>query len=170
MNSRTAWWRTVLAVTTILLLPLAAWGQEAAHHPAVRNLDDIEFVATPGFPSCVLGAVQSGDPATGPSVILGTMTAGCIIPWHWHSPSEHVMLVSGEVVMEMRNGEQLVLRPGGFALMPSGHVHQARCAQACTMFVYSDAALDIRYVNAQGREISAEEALAAVQQTTPVSR
>jgi hypothetical protein len=54
--------------------------------------------------------------------------------------------------------------------MPSGHVHRARCTQACKLFVYSDAAFDIRYVDAAGREISAEEALAAALESNRESR
>ncbi|CAN5689526.1 hypothetical protein BH23GEM9_BH23GEM9_14400 [soil metagenome] len=170
MITRHSFWRAMLAVPLMLCLPHLARAQEAAGHPVVRNLEEIEFVAVPGLPTCAPGAVQRGDPSQGPSVILARMETGCTIPWHWHTPNEHLMMVRGEAVMEMRDGQQLSLRPGGFALMPSGHVHQARCIQECTMFVYSDSALDIRYVDAQGTEISAEAALAALRETNPRSR
>src|SRR5262249_7501128 len=34
--------------------------------------------------------------------------------------------------------------------------------QACSIYIYSDVAFDLHYVNAQGNEISADEALKAV--------
>jgi len=42
--------------------------------------------------------------------------------------------------------------------------NQFRCQQACQMYIYSDAAFDIHYVNAQGNEIPAADALKAVGQ------
>jgi quercetin dioxygenase-like cupin family protein len=159
-----------LAASLVAGAPQAVGAQDMTAHPAVRNLEDIQLAPAPGFPGCVRGAVQSGDPATGPSVMLGEMDAGCVIPWHWHTPNEHLMLVKGEAVVEMRSGELLKLRPGGFALMPSGHVHQFRCTEECTLFVHSDTALDIRYVDALGTEIGLEEALALLGETRNGSR
>jgi hypothetical protein len=49
--------------------------------------------------------------------------------------------------------------------MPSRHVHQFRCDQACTLYIYSDVAFDIHYVGGQGKEISPAEALKAVKET-----
>ena len=75
------------------------------------------------------------------------------------------MVVSGIGQMEMKEGKPLTLRAGGFALMASHHVHQFRCEQACQLYIYSDVAFDIHYVNKQGNEISPAEALKAVKET-----
>jgi quercetin dioxygenase-like cupin family protein len=125
----------------------------------------MKFATVPGLPTCAPGSVQSGDPARGPSIILGKLAAGCAIPWHWHTPNEHVMLVSGAGSMELKDGKPLTLRAGGFALMPSRHVHRFRCTASCTLYVYSDAALDIHYVDGQGNEIPPDAALKAVKET-----
>jgi quercetin dioxygenase-like cupin family protein len=104
--------------------------------------------------------VESGDPSKGASVILLKGPAGCRIPWHWHTPTEQIMVVSGSAKVEMRDsGRTSSLGPGGYAMMPSKHVHQFTCTSACAAFVSSDAAFDIHYVDAKGSEIPPEAAL-----------
>jgi hypothetical protein len=50
--------------------------------------------------------------------------------------------------------------------MPSHHIHQFRCSSGpCDLYISSDAAFDIHYVDAQGKEISPDEALKAVKET-----
>jgi quercetin dioxygenase-like cupin family protein len=153
-----------LPLGVLLLLAAPATAQTHAS-AAARNLAEMSFTPVPGLPTCATGAVQAGNPATGPSVIASKMAAGCIVPWHWHSPNEHLMLVSGSARVEMKDGKPFTLQAGGFALLPSKHVHQFRCEQACLLYVYSDAAFDTHYVDAKGTEISAAEALAAVKET-----
>ena len=126
----------------------------------LRKMSENKFEALPGLPTCTTAAVQSGDPSKGPSIISAKGTAGCLIPWHWHTPTEHVMIVSGSAKAEMRGGSSATLGPGGYAMMPSKHVHQFTCTSACTAFVSSDAAFDIHYVDADGKEIPPDTALA----------
>src|SRR5205085_298186 len=94
----------------------------------LRNLAENKFELLRGMPTCVTMAVESGDPTKGASVIVFKGTAGCTIPWHWHTPTEQVMIVSGSAKVEMKaSGKTAVLGPGGFAMMPSKHVHQFTC-------------------------------------------
>jgi quercetin dioxygenase-like cupin family protein len=133
----------------------------AADMRVVLKSSDNKFEPVPGLPQCITGAVQSGDPATGPSVISFKATPGCVVPWHWHTPTEHIMLVSGSARVEMKDGaaKPAVLGPGGYAMLPAKHVHQFTCPTACAGFVYSDAAFDIHYVDESGAEIPPETAL-----------
>ena len=132
----------------------------AAEMGILKKMSENSFGAMTGLPSCTTAAIESGDPATGPSVILAKGSAGCLIPWHWHTPTEHVMIVSGSARIEMKdNGKTAVLGPGGYAEMPSKHVHQFACTSACTLFVSSDAAFDIHYVDGNGSEVPPETAL-----------
>lgn len=127
----------------------------------LRKMSENKFALLPGLPECATLAVQNGDPSKGPSVILLKGAAGCTIPWHWHTPAEQVMIVSGSAKVQMRDtGNAALLSPGGYAMMPSKHVHQFTCASACSAFVSSDAAFDIHYVDAKGSEIAPAEALA----------
>ena len=127
----------------------------------VRKMSENKFAPVPGLPACVKAAVQSGDPSKGASVILFKASAGCRVPWHWHTPTEQVMLVSGSAKFEMKGHEGATLvGPGGFAMMPSKHVHQFRCVSACSGFVSSNVAFDVHYLDAAGKEIPLEAALA----------
>jgi len=132
---------------------------------AGQNVSEMKFGAFPGMPTCSSGAVVSGDPAKGPSIILAKMKPGCAFPWHWHTPSEHLMVVSGAIRLEMKDAAPKTLGAGGFAVMPAHHVHNARCAKACLLYIYSDAAFDMHYVDDQGKEISPDEALKKVKET-----
>jgi quercetin dioxygenase-like cupin family protein len=125
-----------------------------------RKISENKFAPLPGLPGCAILAVESGDPSKGASMILLKGPAGCVIPWHWHTPTEQVMVVSGSAKIEMKDsGQTSSLGPGGYAMMPSKHVHQFTCSSACAAFVSSDAAFDIHYVDAKGSEISPEAAL-----------
>ena len=143
-------------VATFIVLLSTAHAQEMG---VVRKLSENKFGPTPGLPSCIATAVESGDPTKGASVIVFKGKAGCFIPWHWHTPAEHVMIVSGSA-KEMKGGSTAVLGAGGYAMMPAKHVHQFTCTAACVAFVSSNAAFDIHYVDANGKEIPPEAALA----------
>src|SRR6266545_3610946 len=154
--------RKTMLVLLIVSVAAVALGEEG--HPAARNVAQMKFAKFPGFPTCVTGSVQSGDPAKGATVIASKAATGCIVPWHWHTPNEHLMIVSGTARLEPKDGKAVTLRAGGFALMPSHHVHQFRCITACTLYVYSDGAFDIHYVDHEGKEISPDDAMKAVKE------
>src|SRR5437868_7376789 len=119
MSNRRQLWFTILAVSLSPCLSHAVRAQGAAGQPVGRNIGEIKFGPVPGLPTCAPGAVQSGDPRKGPSVIIGKLAAGCSIPWHWHAANEHLMIVSGVAHVESKDGKPLTLRAGGFGLMPS---------------------------------------------------
>jgi quercetin dioxygenase-like cupin family protein len=156
---------SLVSFCLLVVLPASAAAQPSAGAPMGRNVADMTFGPVPGLPTCVSGAVQTGDPAKGPTIVLSRIAAGCIIPWHWHTPSEHLMLASGEARLEMKDAAPFTLKAGGFALMPARHVHQFTCEQACLLYVYSDGAFDMHYVNAQGTEITAADALTMVKES-----
>ena len=164
MSNRSQWSWATLIVALTLCLAGSLRGQGGAGQPAALNMSEMKFVSIPGLPTCSTGSVQSGEPTKGPSIILAKMAAGCSFPWHWHTPNEHLMMVTGAGLVEMKGGKPLTLSAGGFAMMPSHHVHQFSCAGPCTLYVYSDAAFDMHYVDAQGREMSPDAALKAVKE------
>jgi len=146
----------VATAILVLLFVAPAYAQDAG---VVRKMSESKFGPVPGLPACIHAAVQSGDPAKGASIILFKGKAGCTVPWHWHTPVENVMIVSGSAKFEMKNHGATTIGPGGYAMMPSKHVHRFTCSSACTGFVTSDAAFDIHYVDAGGKEIAPEAAL-----------
>jgi quercetin dioxygenase-like cupin family protein len=98
----------------VLSFAVTAQGQNGPHS-AGKNIADMQFVQIPGMPTCSTGSVQDGDPTKGPSIILGKLDAGCLFPWHWHTPNENLMIVTGEARAEMKDGKSVTLRAGGFA-------------------------------------------------------
>ena len=151
----------LLTAVCILFVSLSASAQEMTS--SGRNAAEMKFTTIPGLPTCAVGSVQSGNPMNAASIIYAKAPTGCSIPWHWHTP-EHVMVVTGVARLDMKDAKSLVLRSGGFAMLPSKHVHQFRCQTACSIYIYSDFAFDILYVNAKGDEISPADALKAVKE------
>jgi quercetin dioxygenase-like cupin family protein len=153
----------MLCVAGLLLMVSAAQAQEMSAQPGT-NMSAMKFVNIPPLPTCARAAVVSGDPTKGPSIILAKAMTGCVIPWHWHTPNEHVMIVSGSATLQMKDAKPVSLQAGAFALMPSHHVHQFRCLRTCALYIYSDTAFDIHYVDKQGNEISPADATKAVRE------
>ena len=148
---------TVVVLGFSLLVATSAAAQAVA--PIAQNSPPTAFGKVPNVPDCLTAAPQQGDPAKGPNILLIKGTAGCKAPWHWHTPNEALMLVSGTGRMEMKDQKAVLLRAGGFAVAPSKHVHQFTCVAACQFFLYSDAAFDIHYVDPAGKEIPPEQAI-----------
>ncbi len=150
---------TVMGLLSLPWLVAPASGQQD-DKPIVQNTPPEKFQKVPNLPDCITAAVEQGDPAKGASVLLVKGTGGCKAPWHFHTPNEQLMMVSGVGRVE-RKGEQAVsLRTGGFAYAPPKHVHQFTCVGGpCSFFLHSDAPFDIHYVNQNGNEIPTEQAL-----------
>ncbi len=114
-----------------------------------------------GKVGCPAEGVEMGDAAKGASIIVERWSKGCVIPWHWHTPNEHVMMVSGRLKFEMKDEKPVLVKAGDFVLIPSHHISQATCVgpQSCIDFLYTDTAFDVHFVDPAGKEISPEEAL-----------
>lgn len=119
-----------------------------------------KFNNFPGAPQCMTGAVQQGDPSKGDAVLLLKAKTGCVVPWHWHTPTERLMMVSGRAKAEMKDASPATLSAGDFLNLDSKHIHQFTCQMSCTLFdMSSGAPFDIHYVDTSGNEIPADQAL-----------
>jgi len=126
-----------------------------------------KFTNMPVLPPCVTLSVQRGDPSKGPSVILLKFKPGCVIPWHWHTASEQLMVVSGTGKAQMKDGQPATVRPGDYLYLPAKHVHQFTAVTAVTMFDLPSGAFDIHYVDPTGAEIPPEKAFSSVIKVKP---
>jgi quercetin dioxygenase-like cupin family protein len=148
--------RTVLLCCVLALASAMALAQDAA----VVTPPEQKFMNFPGLPTCVKGAVLHGDPMGDKgAVLMLKSTAGCLIPWHWHTSTEQLGFVSGSGKLEMKGGPAKTLTPGSYVYLPSKHQHQFTCPTACTLFLATDAKFDIHYVDASGNEIPPDQAL-----------
>jgi quercetin dioxygenase-like cupin family protein len=148
-------------VLTIFLFGVApvAWAVEPMGKIVSVDPETAEFATPAGLPDCTKMTALSGDPSKGPSVLLAKMSPGCTVPWHWHTASESLMIVSGSGGAEMKDSKPFQFQPGAYVSMPSHHVHQASCVTGCMMFISLDGAFDIHYVDNKGREIPTDKAL-----------
>jgi hypothetical protein len=97
--------------------------------------------------ACLAGALETGNPATGPSTWILKAPAGCVVRWHSHTAEEQLIVVTGSVLGEMRGQPPTRLDPGGFAMMPGHMAHKFTCRgpDACVMFVTFDRTYDIQW-------------------------
>ena len=93
---------------------------------------------------CLSSAIETGNPASGPSTLILKAPSGCVVPWHFHTAQEQILMISGTIVAEMTGLSATTLGPGGFAVMAGRMAHQFTCQDsACLMFVTFDRAYDI---------------------------
>jgi len=112
-----------------------------------RSLSEVKFEQDDDV-KCLSSAVESGDPAKGPSTIILKSPPNCLVPWHYHTAEEQLIVVEGSVRTEMDGMSARALGAGGFAMMPSNAKHQFSCQSktACVMFVTFDRVYDIFWV------------------------
>lgn len=96
---------------------------------------------------CLDSAIESGDATTGPSTWILKAPTGCVVPWHSHTAEEQLMVVDGQVLVEMTDRPSTRLSAGGFAMMGSHMTHQFSCRgpTMCLMFVTFDRIYDIKW-------------------------
>jgi quercetin dioxygenase-like cupin family protein len=156
----------VFCISVVFALPgpMELRAQDA-NGMVLKNSAPSEFHATPIMPPCFLGAMQRMNRETGAAVFLVRVDAkeGCVVPSHWHTSGEQITVVSGVVTVKMSDGKSFDLKEGGYAYIPSKHVHLFSCSGPCVHFVQSDGPYDIHYVNKDGKEIPLAEAMKAGQ-------
>lgn len=128
------------------MLAAVLFGQ-GPDHGAARPLSEIKLDQDADV-KCLQSAVESGDPAKGRSTILLKAPANCLVPWHYHTAVEQLLVIQGDVKTEMEGMSPRSLGPGGFAEMPGKAKHQFSCQSknSCLMFVTFDRTYDIFWV------------------------
>ncbi|WP_295441802.1 cupin domain-containing protein [Sphingorhabdus sp. EL138] len=146
----------------------ASQGAHAAHAsgtPAIllQRPADAAFMAVPGVPSCTTIAPLRGNMATGASTLMVRMRSGCLVPNHWHTPTEELVVLQGAPLAQMKGERPVILKVGSYSQLPSGHIHRFRCTSVedCLIFMVADAPFDIYFVNESGATLTPEAALAA---------
>ena len=152
-----------LGTILIATLLLAGCGGGGGGGSILHTLALKAFIAVPGVPECTTLAPLHGDMSKGPATLMVRMTAGCMVPFHWHTPSEEMIVMQGTARSQLRGERPIVLKAGAYTQLPSPHVHRFRCTSKvdCLFFLVADAAFDIHFVDDAGKEISTETALAA---------
>jgi len=131
------------AACLAVLISGAALAEEAATG-MLKPLSSVKF-SPDNDVKCLLSALETGDPTTGPSTFILKAPPGCVVPWHFHTAEEQLIIISGTVLAEMGHHPPARLGPGGFAMMGGHMPHQFTCQgrSACLMVVAFDRAYDI---------------------------
>jgi quercetin dioxygenase-like cupin family protein len=149
----------VIALGVLTLGPSVPAQAEDAEKMVALDPQKLEFTTVPDMPACATAAILRGNPRSGPAWVLLKLASGCRVPWHWHTANESLVVISGRGTLAMKDGPSLRFAPGAYTSLPSHHAHQSSCSRTCLLFNAADAAFDIHYVDATGKEIPATKAL-----------
>lgn len=130
----------------VLFATLTVSGQ-ARNTGFTRALADVKFPKD-DKPDCLQFAIENGDLKTGPSTAIMKAAPNCVVPPHYHTAEEQLVIVRGEVSTGMEGMPDALLGPGGFAMMAGKLVHWFTCTakEECLMFVTFDRAYDMVWV------------------------
>jgi quercetin dioxygenase-like cupin family protein len=89
-------------------------------------------------------AVLHGDPAKDNLDVFFKVPARSIIPLHWHTSAERMVLVAGELHLTYDGQKTAILKPGAYAYGPAKHPHHGFCASTtpCILFIAFESPLD----------------------------
>ena len=145
------------AILGILIVPLLALLSDPAHSAdtpsapthRVTPLKDAPFAQDDDV-KCLQGALENGNPDTGPSTFLLKAPAGCQVAPHYHTAEEQLIVIRGSVTTGMQGMRDVTLTAGGVAVMPGKAVHWFSCSgkDPCLMAVTFDQKYDIVWVPA----------------------
>ncbi len=155
-----------VVLASALITPLVAQSPDQMPYAALAST---KFTTLPVLPSCMTVSAQRGDPMKGAAVLLLKVKSGCIVPWHWHTANENLMMVSGKANAEMSRGPQ-ALAIGDYLYLAGKQIHQFTCISSCLVFDVIDDAFDIHYVDAEGQEIPVEQALKPTANPAPAKK
>jgi hypothetical protein len=134
-------WKLAVVLAVFVSGPVLA---EDAVTGAIKPLASVRFARDTDV-KCLSSAVETGDPATGHSTLILKASPGCVVPWHFHTAEEQLIIINGMVLAEMIHHPSTRLGPAGFAVMGGRMPHQFTCQSksACLMIVTFDRAYDI---------------------------
>jgi quercetin dioxygenase-like cupin family protein len=157
------------ACATIVALLIAASASIPAQAPLPQAPEVHKLATTLRGSGCSAAGIETGDPRKGPSIIVEKFAPGCALPWHWHTPNEHVMMVSGTFRFEIQGEKSVPVNAGDFVFIPSHHTSQTTCLgpDPCINSLYTDAPADMHFVDETGAEISSDQALKNYAKTHP---
>lgn len=155
--------RAITLLAASALAALATPGMANDNGILLQDPNGADFQSSPGVPECTSFAGLRGDISKGPGTLMVRMRPGCVVPFHWHTPSEEIVILQGAPLAQMLGERPVLLKVGSYSQLPSKHMHRFRCTSKvdCVLFLVADGAFDIHFVDDSGKEISTEDALKA---------
>jgi quercetin dioxygenase-like cupin family protein len=159
----------VLKALLLLVGLTAALAAQDMGPMGVTSPATAKFGNMAGLPTCMTLAVLHGDPSKGPSTILLKFKPGCSVPWHWHTANESLVMASGTGSAQMKDGQPMTMKAGDFLFLSAKGIHRFTAQSAVLLYDMPDGAFDIHYVDADGKEIPPDKALAAQIKVRPAA-
>ncbi len=133
-----------VVVSALLFFAAASLSSQEKHHGIVTPLSDVKFAPDDDV-KCLDSTLENGDPTKGASTFILRAAPNCMVPLHYHTAEEQLIVVQGDVETRMDGVTPRVLQPGGFAMMPSKEKHWFSCKskEGCLMFITFDRVYDI---------------------------
>lgn len=137
----------ILPLLFAFLAASSSLSSQEQHHGVVTPLSNVKFAPDDDV-KCLDSTLENGDPAKGASTFILRAASGCMVPLHYHTAEEQLIVVRGDVETGMTGVTPRVLQAGGFAMMPSKEKHWFSCKSkdGCLMFVTFDRVYDIVWV------------------------
>ena len=144
--------RTMWAVC--LLVAAAVWMQGLPSSSPIAASEGMSSVSPQEWrwepiPNMKPGAervVLRKDAASGATELLARYPSGYVVPWHWHTANERLVVLEGRFRIESSE-HQVELGQGGFVFQPGRNVHQVSCVSGpCMYYAHWDGPWDINYV------------------------
>ena len=111
---------TVLIITLYLSISMDGPSAQQVNQPLDVNLDELKRRPPGGGNGSPLGlrtARQGVDPKTGGQTYYAMFPAGSHFDLHWHTYDEHVVVVKGELTIELGD-EVYELSTGSYIVIP----------------------------------------------------
>ena len=143
---------SALVISLYLTINIHESFAEPQTKPLAINLDEIEWGAPGGGNGSPLGlrtSRQGVDPTTGGQTYYAMFPAGTHFDLHWHTYDEHVVVVKGELTIELGD-EVHELTTGSYIVIPGRFNHSWDIPQGGTeavILVRRTGPADFHYVN-----------------------
>ncbi len=127
----------------ILALMFACSLGAAAQHVTV-NPAEAKWEHEKKDPAGAESVTLREDPRTGGLELLVRYPAGHVFKPHWHSSNERLILIEGQLSIQLGDSKT-ILQPGGYAYLPARQVQTMSCVSKtrCGFYVHWDGPLDI---------------------------
>lgn len=145
-------YRMLLTLGLVLTASLTAQTVTAEADPALATrADDPDLVwgpCPPFFAETCRIAVLHGSPEAPNADVFFKVAPGEVLPHHWHTSAERMVLVAGRLEIQYDGQAVVMLEPGTYAYGPPKHPHLGKCqsSEACVLFIAFEGPVDAHLV------------------------
>jgi quercetin dioxygenase-like cupin family protein len=106
---------------------------------------DLQWGPCPSFmPEGCAIAILHGDPAADNVDVFFKVPGKSVLPLHWHTSAERMVLIAGELHVTYDGQQTAVLKAGTYAYGPAKLPHHGACVskKPCVLFIAFESPLD----------------------------